>query len=137
MDSYSKLSRAYDLLMKSGKFTEAQRKEEKSGDFDSVGQVVYFAEKEGGRIPRYDITTPLDIIDKAINNLKKYNHDLVVNDPTLSQMFENFIKRRENAAAQKEDLAAAEAEGLDYVEIKDEDYKSFNALLNNEGGEKE
>lgn len=125
MDSYAKLSRAYDLLMKSGKFTEAQRKEEKSGEFDSVGQVVYFAEKESGKIPRYKIDTPLDIVDKAIANLKKYNHDLVVNDPTLSQMFENFIKRRENAAAAKEDLKTAEANGDDYVELKDEDYKNY------------
>ena len=46
MDGYAKLSRAYDLLMKSAKFTEKQRKEEKAGEFDSVSQVVYFTEKE-------------------------------------------------------------------------------------------
>lgn len=125
MDSYAKLSRAYDLLMKSGKFTEAQRKEEKSGEFDSVGQIVFFAEKEGGAIARHKIDTPLDIVDKAIANLKKYNHDLVVNDPTLSQMFENFIKKRENAAAAKEDLKNAEKNGDDYVELKNKDYEEF------------
>ena len=129
MDSYAKLVRAYDSLMKSAKFTEAQRKEEKSGEFDAVGQIVYFAEKEAGAIPRYKITTPLDIVDKAIADLKKYNRDLIINDPTLSQMLENLIKRRESAAAQKEDLLKAEAEGLDYVEIKDSDYDEFNKLL--------
>ena len=132
MDSYAKLARAYDLLMKSAKFTEAQRKEEKTGDFDAVGQIVFFAEKEKGRIPRHEITTPLDIVDKAIDNLKKYNHDLIVNDPSLSQMFENFIKRRENAEMAKKDQQDAEAAGLERREVQDSDYEEFNKLLENE-----
>ena len=122
IDSYQKLSRVYDALMKSGKFTEAQRKEEKSGEFDSVGQVVYFAEKEGGKIHRYNIDMPLDIVDKSIEDLKKYNHDLIINDPTLSQMLENLIKRREIAAAQRKDHEAAAAQGLDYIPIEDQDH---------------
>ena len=122
VDSYQKLSRVYDALMKSGKFTEAQRKEEKSGEFDSVGQVVYFAEKEGGAIHRYKIDTPLDIVDKSIDNLKKYTKDLIINDPTLSQMLENLIKRREIAASQKADMQAASAQGLDYVPLEDQDH---------------
>ena len=122
VDSYQKLSRVYDALMKSGKFTEAQRKEEKSGEFDSVGQIVYFAEKEGGAIHRYKIDTPLDIVDKSIDNLKKYTKDLIINDPTLSQMLENLIKRREIAASQKADMQAASAQGLDYVPLEDQDH---------------
>ena len=129
VDTYQKLSRVYDAMMKAAKFTEAQKKEEALGEFDSVGQIVYFAEKEKGAIPRHDISIPLDIVDQAIANLKKYNHDLVVNDPALSQMFENYIRRRENAEAQKADLQKAKAEGLDYVEVKDADYLEFNALL--------
>ena len=129
IESFQKLSRVYTTLMKDAKFTEAQRKEEKSGDFDAVGQVVFFAEKEGGAIPRYEIDVPLDKVDQAIVDLKKYNHDLIVNDPALSQMFENLIKRRESAASQKEDMRKAEAEGLDYVPLTDEDFEEFNQLL--------
>lgn len=129
VESYQKLSRVYDAMMKSAKFTEAQRKEEKSGDFDAVGQIVFFAEKEGGKIPRFKLDTPLDKIDEAILDLKKYNHDLIVNDPGISQMLENLIKRRDSAISQKEDMAKAEAEGLDYVPITDEDYEEFNKLL--------
>ena len=135
-DTYQKLSRVYDVLMKSGKFTEAQRKEEKSGDFDAVGQIVFFAEKEGGKIPRYEINTPLDKIDEAILDLKKYTHDLIVNDSGLSQMLENYIKRRESLADQKEDERAAAAEGLDHVQLDDQDYEEFNRLLQ-EGKEDE
>ena len=130
VDTYQKLSRVYDAMMKSAKFTEAQRKEEKSGAFDSVGQVVYFAEKEGGSIPRHEIKTPIDVVDKAIENLKKYNHDLIINDPTLSQMLENLIKRRENAIAQKKDLEEARAQGLDYIPITDQDHIDFKDMIN-------
>lgn len=129
IETYQKLSRVYDAMMKSAKFTEAQRKEEKSGDFDAVGQIVFFAEKEGGKIPRYEIDVPLDKVDEAILDLKKYTHDLIVNDSGLSQMLENLIKRRENAASQKEDLIKAEAEGLDHISLTDEDYEEFNKLL--------
>jgi hypothetical protein len=137
MDTYAKLVRAYDSLMKSAKFTEAQRKEEKTGDFDSVGQIVYFAEKEKGKIPRYEITTPLDVVDKAIDNLKKYTHDLIVNDPSLGQMLENMVKKRENMVSQKNDIKKAKEEGLDYVPIEDEDYTEFNELLEEKEKEKE
>ena len=135
VETYQKLSRVYDAMMKSAKFTEAQRQEEKAGDFDCVGQIVYFAEKEGGKIARHDISTPLDIVDQAIDDLKKYNHDLIVNDPSLSQMFENFLKRRENAQAQKEDIEEAKKQGLDQITIEDKDYEEFNKLLHEEDAE--
>lgn len=133
VESYQKLSRVYDTMMKSAKFTEAQRKEEKSGDFDAVGQIVFFAEKEGGKIPRHELNVSLDKVDEAIKDLKKYNHDLIVNDSGLSQMLENLIKRRESAASQKEDLQKAAAEGLDYVSLTDQDYEEFNQLLEEKG----
>lgn len=124
-DSYSKLARSYDALMKSAKFTEAQRKEERSGEFDSVGQVVYFAEKYKGAIPRHDILSTYDGIDEKMDNLKRYNRDLIMNDTSLAQMIENYIMRREAAEGQKQDLKEAKEKGLDYVEISDEDYKEF------------
>ena len=86
-------------------------------------------EKEKGKISRLKTDVPLDILDKAITDLKKYNHDLIINDPTLSQMLENLIKCCENAAAQKEDLLKVEEQGLDYLEIEDKDYEEFNKLL--------
>ena len=131
VDSYQKLSRVYDALMKAGKFTEAQRQEENSGEFDSVGQIVFFAEKYGGKIPRHEITTPLDIVDQAIDDLKKYNHDLVVNDPSLSQMLESFIKRREIAQQYKKDLEEAKAEGKE-IQNEDKDYQELTEFLEQE-----
>lgn len=129
IDTYQKLSRVYDAMMKAAKFTEAQRKEEQSGEFDSVGQLVYFAEKEGGKIHRHVIDTPLDIVDQAIDNLKRYNHDLVVNDPALSQMLENLVKRHENVKSEKENLAKAKEQGYDHLVLEDSDYEEFNQLV--------
>lgn len=137
VESYQKLSRVYDALMKSAKFTEAQRKEEKTGDFDAVGQIVFFAEKEGGAIPRFDTKIPLDKVDEAIDDLKKYNKELIANDPSLSQMIENLIKRYESAKDHKEDMEKAKAEGLDYVPLVDKDFEEFNELLEDNGYDEE
>lgn len=127
IDTYQKLSRVYDSMMKSAKFTEAQRKEEKSGDFDAVGQIVLFAEskKGGGKIPRHKIEYPLDVIDETIDKLKRYYVDLVKNETGLGQSIENFIKKREIIEQQKQDMREARAKGLENVEISDEDYAEY------------
>lgn len=83
IDSYQKLSKVYDSHMKAGKFTEAQKKEENKKEFDSIGEIVLFCEKESGFIPEHEITTPFDIADKDIINMKKYNESLIKEDPTV------------------------------------------------------
>lgn len=137
IDTYQKLSKVYDAMMKSAKFTEAQRKEERSGDFDSVGQIVYFAEKNKGKIPRYDVSKFYDGIDEKMDNLKRYNRELISNDTALAQMIENYIKRREAAESQKRDLQEAEEKGFDYVPITNDDYSEFNDFIENEQAEGE
>lgn len=124
IESYQKLSRVYDALMKSGKFTEAQRKEEKSDDFDCIGQIVKFAEskKGGGKIARHKIDTPLDVIDQTINKLKQYYVDLIKNDANIGQQIENYIKKKEAIEQQKLDEEKAKAQGLEHYMIKDEDF---------------
>ena len=133
VETYQKLSRVYDSMMKAAKFTEAQRKEERSGDFDAVGQIVYFAEKEKGKIDRFKLDYPLDKVDEAIGDLKQYLHDLVVNDSSLAQMLENLIKRHESVIDHKEDLAQAKEDGFESIELSDEDYEEFNKLLEERG----
>ena len=53
-------------MIKSAKFTEAQKKESATDTFDSIGELVDFCEKEGGFIPKHEIDYPADIIDKGI-----------------------------------------------------------------------
>lgn len=127
IDSYSKLARAYDALMKSAKFTEAQNKEDTNGAFDSVGQIVLLAESAegGGEITRHDTSVPLDIYDEAMMKLKKYYKDLIYNDSSLAQQIENYLKRRIAADEQKEDEKKAKEQGLEQYELTDEDMKQF------------
>ena len=127
IDSYQKLSRVYDALMKSAKFTEAQRKEEKTGEFDSIGQIVQFAEskKGGGKIARPKIEYAQDVIDETIDKLKKYYVDLIKNDTSLGQEIENYIRKRQQAEEQKRDREEAKALGLEEVQLSDEDYINY------------
>lgn len=131
IDTYQKLARVYDALMKSGKFTEAQRKEERSGEFDSVGQIVYFAEKEKGKIGRHEFEYTPDLIDEAIDNLKRYNRDLIQSDTALAQQIENYIKRRMSAEDHAKDLAEAKAMGLDNIELTDQDIMDYHEMQHN------
>ena len=128
IDTYQKLARVYDALMKSGKFTEAQRKEERSGEFDSVGQIVYFAEKEKGKIGRHEFEYAPDLIDEAMDNLKRYNKDLIQCDSSLAQQIENYLKRRISAEEHAKDLAKAKAMGLDNIQLEDEDFIEYQDL---------
>ena len=48
------MQKAYDSLMKAGKFTAAQNKAEQEGFVDSIGELIELCEKEG-YIERYYI----------------------------------------------------------------------------------
>ena len=125
IDSYQKLSRVYDTMMKSAKFTEAQNKDGNSDNFNSIGELVAFCEKEGGFIPKYEIEYPQDIIDKVIMDLKEYTNNLIRQDVGLSQQIEQYIKRKEIAEEQKKNKQDAKDKGMDYVELNDEDYAKY------------
>lgn len=144
VEGYQKLSRVYDQLRKSAKFTAAQNKQEKAQFIDSVGQLVAYCQKNGGQIPRYEIKTPYDIVDKIITDLKEYNKTLIYEDTALARQIEDYIKEANAAAAKKRDRAQAKAKGLDAPELTDEDILSFkqfvkkekeDTLLQTEGGE--
>jgi polyhydroxyalkanoate synthesis regulator phasin len=65
IEGFQKMSKVYDSLMKSGKFTAAQNKAE-SGEFvDSVGELIEICEKHG-YIERFYIEQPNDKVDLTI-----------------------------------------------------------------------
>lgn len=132
VEGYQKLSRVYDALRKSAKFTAAQNKEEKTEFIDSVGQLVAYCQKNGGAIPRYEIKTPYDIVDKIINDLKEYNRTLIYEDTALARQIEDYIKEAKAAAANKRDRAQAKAKGLDAPEVTDQDIADFKEFIRQE-----
>ena len=129
VDGALKHSRMYDSLRKSAKFTAAQNKETKADFVESVGQIVAYCEKMGGQIPRYEIKTPLDVIDKVINDLKEYNRSLIYEDKALARQIEDYLQHRMNMEKKKLDLEEAKAKGLYTVELEDEDFVEHQEML--------
>lgn len=129
VDTYQKLSRVYDALMKSAKFTEAQNKEGKSDFVDSVGELVAYCEKNGGQIPKYEIKVPYDIVDKIIDDLKQYNKSLIYEDKSLADEIEQYLKNKAAADQMKKDREEAKKQGLDQVELTDQDYIDFQEAI--------
>ena len=147
-DTYQKLSKVYDAQMKSSKFTAAQNKDEKTKQFDAIGELVAYCEKTKGAIPEYVIDTPLDIVDKVIDDLQTYTRNLITSDSGLAQQIEEYIKKRERADEQRAAKEAAKAKGLDHIELDDDatvEYKESvaqqieqdRALLDSELGEED
>lgn len=127
IDSYQKLSRVYDTLMKSAKFTEAQNKDGDSTEFDAVGAIVAFCEKEGGFIEDMEITADRDIVDTIIRDNHEYLETLIHNDSNLSQQIETFLKKKTAMEEMKADRLKAKEMGMTNLEITDEEYVEYQA----------
>ena len=131
-EGYQKLSRVSDTLRKSAKFTAAQNKQQKSQFVDSVGQLVTYCEKMKGAIPRFEIKTDQDIVDKVVKDLKDYYKTLIYEDSALARQIEDYIKKREQADQKRRDKQEALQKGLDHVELDDQDFADFHQALEEE-----
>ena len=137
VDTYQKLSRVYDAMMKSAKFTEAQNKDGKEDFVDSVGQLVAYCEKEGGQIPKFEIKVDHDIVDTIIADLKTYNKSLIYEDKSLAQEIEQYLANKEAMEMMKRDREEARKRGLDVVEVDDQDFKDFQEAIQDDIAEDE
>lgn len=129
IEGFQKLSKVYNELRKSAKFTAAQNKEEKKDFVDCVGNLVAYCEKVGGAIPKYNLKVDLDIVDTVINDLKEYTKSLIFEDKALATQIENYLKKREIAEEQKKDRQEAKKLGLTEVQLNDEDYKEYYDVI--------
>lgn len=126
IDTYQKLSRVYDTVMKQGKFTEAQNKEEKKDFVDSVGELVAYCEKEGGFIPRFCTNIPQDIVDITLQDMNNYTRKLIEQDSALAQQIEMYIKKKEVAEANRVDEAVTTLyTNSENPGLTDEDYQEY------------
>ena len=126
IEGFQKMSKVYDSLMKSGKFTAAQNKAE-SGEFiDSIGELVDLCEKEGF-IPRYYIDEPNDKVDRTLQDLQSYTRDLINEETNLSSMIEHALREIEK---DKENEAKLESDD------GTEDEEMFETSLFEDGAEK-
>lgn len=117
IEGFQKISKVYDQLMKSGKFTAAQNKEEQGEFVDSVGELVAVCEKDGF-VPRYYTDEPKDKVDKIILDMQEYTHDLVTEELGLGNLIENGLKQLER---EREMRAQAEKDNIDDLFNYDKD----------------
>lgn len=137
VDSYQKLSRVYDAMMKSAKFTEAQNKDGNSDFLSSIGEMVAYCEEHGGQIPKFEIKVDRDIADTVLRDNKEYLSTLVREDKALAQEIEAYLKNREISEQMKRDREEAKALGLDHLELTEQDYQDFSDSIEEQKEEDE
>lgn len=131
IEGFQKMSKVYDSLMKSGKFTAAQNKSESSGEFDSISELVEMCEREGF-IPRYYTEGPMDKVDETLNDLKNYTHTLVTEEMNLGNLIEAAVKNMVDQENREEDEDIEDVGNLDEEVLKDEDFIEHNQFLEDE-----
>lgn len=133
IEGFQKMSRVYDTLMKSAKFTAVQNKAE-SGEFmEAISELVLLCEKEGGFIPRFYTDSPKDKVDMTIRDMQGYNRSLIENETNLSDLIEGAVKALQRQAEIEEDEDVDDDE-LDLEEIvkqdmTDEDFEEYYGFL--------
>ena len=136
---YKNLAAVFDQLRKSGKFTEAQNKDDKQQVLSSIGELVALCEQEGGIIPslpQYDPDQyPQDKIDFTLRDLKSYTYSLVNNELGLGDLIESYIEKLEKSEEDSVDLDAGlvtSAEEAAGEELTDDEAEEWQYFLENE-----
>ena len=147
IEGFQKMSKVYDSLMKSGKFTAQQNKAEKGEYVDSISELVALCETDGF-IPRYYVDEPKDKVDRVLQDLQSYTRSLVMEEMNLGNLIENAVKQIE-IDKQKEAESMAEAASDDDVlelelfgddaesVLEDEDFSILRNLEDEAGEEDE
>ena len=133
VEGFQKMSKVYDQLMKSGKFTAAQNKAD-SGEFvDSISELVEICETEGF-IPRYYIEQPNDRVDETLLDIKNYTHTLVTEEMNLGNLIENAVKEmaRQEAKEEDEDIEEEIDSYEDADALKEEDFEEYRDFIEDE-----
>ena len=92
VEGAQKMIKMYDMMMKSGKFTALQNKNEKGEALDSVSEIVALCEKDGF-IPRYYVDGPQDKVDRTLQDLQKYTRSLITEEMNLGNLIEQAVKQ--------------------------------------------
>lgn len=133
IEAFQKMSKVYDTLMKSAKFTAVQNKAE-SGEFmSSISEFVLLCEKDGGFIERFYIDEPKDKVDMTIRDMQGYTHSLIENETNLSDLIEGAVKALQRQAEKEED-EDIDDEDLDIEDIieqdmSDDDFEDYYSFL--------
>lgn len=139
IEGFQKMSKVYDALMKSAKFTAVQNKAE-SGEFvNSISELVLLCEKEEGFIPRFYTDKPKDKVDETLADLRGYTNTLVTEEMNLGNLIESAVKALQRQAEQAEDEDVDDDDeilDMDTLdELKDSDFEDHYDFLEQEADE--
>lgn len=130
IEGYQKMSKVYDSLMKSGKFTAVQNKGESNNFVDSISELVTLCEEEG-YIERFYTDEPKDMVDKVLWDTKNYLHTLVTEEMNLGNLIENAIKQiqEENEREKEMEEDGFFDEDPEDEVITEDDFEEFNEFI--------
>lgn len=137
IDGFQKMSRVYDLLMKSAKFTAAQNKDAASDYTDSVGMIVSRIEEEQGFIPRYH-SERQDVVDATLADMNNFTRELIMSEMNLGNMIEVYLQKMQMEENKEEDVLDDDDDELIILTekeaelLKDEDFEEYNDMLEEE-----
>lgn len=137
VEGFQKMSKTYDMLMKSAKFTAAQNKNENGEYVDAVGELVRIAEQEGF-VPRFYTDKPQDRVDETLRDLRNYTDTLVRDELNLGNLIEGAVRtmNKEEEKAEDEDIEETDVFAENPI-LEDEDFASHYDFLNDEKNDDE
>ncbi len=142
VDGFQKMSKVYDSLMKSGRFTAAQNKAENGEFVDSVGELIALCEKDG-YIERFYSDKPNDRVDITLQDMQRYTRRLVEEETNLNELLQAAIERnaKEDAEAKDEnDIVDFDDMAMEDIESQittDKDFEEFAEFQSKEMDEDE
>ena len=142
VDGFQKMSKVYDSLMKSGKFTAAQNKAENGEFVDSVGELIALCEKDG-YIEKFYVDGPQDKVDVTIQDMQRYTRRLVEEETNLNELLQAAIERNgKEDAEDKDESDIVDFDDMTMEDIEnqittDRDFEEFNEFQSKEMDEDE
>lgn len=131
VEGFQKLSKVYDSLMKSAKFTAAQNKAENAEYMDCLGEMITLCEEEGF-IPRYAIEDSKDVVDITLKDMNGYTRKLIMEEMNLGNMIENALAQMKHQEEQDEGELDENDDFLNPDEqdvLNDADYNDYNEFI--------
>ena len=145
VEGAQKMSKMYDMLMKSGKFTAVQNKGDSGEVVDSLAELFALCE-EDGFIPRYYTDGPQDKVDRTLQDLQSYTKTLIEEETNLNILIESAMKQIEKDKQKEAETDADAANDDDLLEaelfaeekpLSDKDFADFSDWEGDEEAEQD
>ena len=119
IEGFQKISKVYDTLMKSAKFTAAQNKAESGEYVSAIDEFILLCERDAP-IERYYISEPKDKPDETLADMRNYVHRLVTEEMNLGNLIESAVRTMAREESKEEDEDTTDNLGLTLDEITEE-----------------